>query len=155
MIRLRSAGRESKNASLPKILFAHDILLGLHDRCDDCWKYAMHSSCSSKQSKSLLSFFYYTSACHFHFVIIMIAAFLNHLQQQCSCCHASFLDCTAFRIDRASLSCRFGTDSLLSFVSNCSALLRFHAPFESLTISQSDTARTQFPFVILKRLNQI
>ena len=53
----------------------------------------MHSSCLSKQSKSLLSLFYYTSACHFHFVITMIAAFLNHLQQQCSCCHASFLDC--------------------------------------------------------------
>ena len=52
------------------LLFAHDILLGLHG---DDWKYAMHSSCLSEQSKSPLSFFY-TSACHFHFVIIMIAA---------------------------------------------------------------------------------
>ena len=52
------------------------------------------------EPKSTTSFFRCCNARHFHFVIIMLAALLlNHLQQQCSCCHASpFSDCNNLTI---------------------------------------------------------
>ena len=76
------------------------ILFGLHDCCDDLEiSRCIRRACPSRTQKHhfLLSC---CNARHFHFVIIMLAALLlNHLQQQCSCCHASpFSDCNNLTI---------------------------------------------------------